>query len=157
MDKTIIIGLGNPIMSDDSVGMQVVRRVRDTLGEREDVTFAEASVGGMRLMDFMVGFDRAIIVDAMVTGLHKPGTVKTFLVTDLITTKNTISSHDTNLSTALEAGRICGLQLPSQVNIFGIEARDVNTCSEVVSEDVGQAVPIVADRIINLLSCGRDV
>jgi hydrogenase maturation protease len=153
--RTVVIGLGNPIMSDDGVGIKVARMVREELGDRDDIFVTEAHSGGLRLMDRMVGFDRAIIVDAMKTGSEKPGTVSLFSISDFVTTKNTVSTHDTDLSTALETGRLCGLHLPKEITIFGIEADDVHTCSEEITTEVAKAVPVAAGRILNCLAGGR--
>ena len=36
----------------------------------------QACVGGLSLAEVMVGYERAIVVDAMLTGKHAVGTVK---------------------------------------------------------------------------------
>ena len=59
--KTLIIGLGNPLVTDDSVGLRVVERLRPLLADRPDVEVAEDYWGGLRLMERMIGFDRAIV------------------------------------------------------------------------------------------------
>lgn len=154
VDKVIVIGLGNPILSDDSVGIQVARRFGELLPKAVvSIHVTEAYAGGMRLMDAMTGYDQAIIVDAMVTGDCKPGTVKRFCLGDLVTTRNTWSSHDTNLSMALEWGRSAGLRLPDRVDIFGIEAVDVETFSEQLTADVALAVRPLAEDILRECGC----
>ena len=149
--KTIIIGLGNPILSDDSVGIKVSRELRDCLSSYDGIDVAEAYAGGIRLMDVMVGYEKAIIVDAMVTGNGLPGTINSLAISDLISTRNIVSTHDTNLATALEMGKMLGLHLPSEIEIWGIEALDVETFSEELTEDVAKAVPIVVEEILHKL------
>ena len=65
---TLVIGLGNPLVTDDSVGLRVVEQLRPLLANRTDVEVAEDYWGGLRLMERMIGFDRAIVVDAIQTG-----------------------------------------------------------------------------------------
>ena len=67
--RTILIGLGNPILTDDGVGVKVAYEIERRLGENvpANLTITEASVGGLRLMELMEGYDRAIIVDAIQT------------------------------------------------------------------------------------------
>ena len=48
--KTLVIGLGNPIVSDDGVGLQVVQRLKFVLCDRPHVDLAEDYCGGLRLM-----------------------------------------------------------------------------------------------------------
>ncbi len=151
--KTIIIGLGNPIVSDDSVGIRVSRELRERLNGHDGIDIAEAYAGGIRLMDVMVGYEKAIIVDAMVTGNGRPGTIHSLSLSDLISTRNIVSTHDTNLSTALEMGKMLGLHLPHEIEIWGIEAMDVETFSEELTEDVAKAVPVVVQRIVDDLRC----
>lgn len=154
MKMIVVIGLGNPILSDDGVGIQVARLVGKLLPkDRADIAVTEAYAGGMRLMDAMTGYDRAIVVDAMVTGSCTPGTVKRFALDDLATTRNTWSSHDTNLAMALEWGRTAGLKLPVQVDIFGVEAVDVENFSETLTADVALAVIPLAEDILRECGC----
>ena len=62
----MVLGLGNPILSDDGVGIYVVRAVAAQC-QLDDVTFTEASVGGLRLLDVIAGYERVIVVDAIQT------------------------------------------------------------------------------------------
>ena len=66
--KTLVIGLGNPLVTDDSVGLRVVERLKPLLADRSDVEVSEDYWGGLRLMERMIGFDRAIVIDAIQTG-----------------------------------------------------------------------------------------
>ena len=63
--KILVLGLGNPLVSDDSVGLRVAERLKPLLADRPDVEVSEDYWGGLRLMERMIGFDRAIIIDAM--------------------------------------------------------------------------------------------
>lgn len=146
---TVVIGLGNPILSDDGVGIKVVREIKDRLnGLGNSVEVKEAGVGGMRLMDELIGYERALIVDAMVTGTCKPGTLHELSLSDLVCTRNMVCTHDTNLPTALEMGRMLGLSLPSDIRIWGIEAVEVESFGEELTEEVAAAVPGAVDNIM---------
>ena len=157
--KTVIIGLGNPILTDDSVGIKVARELNSLRGKRyelRDIDVKEVYAGGIRLMDEMIGYERAVIVDAMVTGNAVPGTIRQMSLSDVLMTKNIISSHDTNLFTAIEMGRMLGLPLPSEIKLWGIEAEDTGTFGEDLTEKVADAVQPLVEKIIYELS-KRDV
>ena len=81
-------------------------------------------------MERMIGFDRAIVVDAIQTGAP-PGTIH-LLAADGIPTQRIASAHDVNLSTALEFGRQAGARLPENghIRLVAIEAEDVLTFGE---------------------------
>jgi hydrogenase maturation protease len=122
---TLIIGLGNPLVTDDSVGLRVAAELRESLAGRGGVEVAEDYWGGLRLMERMAGFDRAIVIDAIVSGAT-PGTIHRLTARDMPTQRSN-SSHDMTLPTALALGRQAGLCLPPDdaILILGIEAEDV--------------------------------
>ena len=74
MMKTLVIGLGNPLVTDDSVGLRVAAELKTRLAGRPDVEVDEDYWGGLRLMERLVGCDRAIVIDAIHTGAP-PGTI----------------------------------------------------------------------------------
>ena len=112
---TLVVGLGNPILTDDAVGWRVVDSLEKVLGSQaEAVTLMQACVGGLSLAEMMVGYERAIVVDAMLTGKHAVGTVKQLPLSDLSMALNLASAHDTNLITALNALRRYGAKLPAE-------------------------------------------
>ena len=145
---TIIIGMGNPVRSDDSVGLKVVRDLRERLQAKDDVATCELYAGGIRLMEAMRGFQKAIIVDALVTVGGEPGTVHCLRPSDVMMTRNTCSTHDASLIDALNLGKSLGLPLPEEVAIWAIEAGDVETFSEDLTEPVKAAVPKVVQSVL---------
>jgi hydrogenase maturation protease len=145
---TIVIGVGNPVLSDDSVGIHAVRRLANELQDRDDVVTRELYCGGLRLMEAMVGFDRAIVIDAIETDDRCPGTFYPLGVSDLTRTRNTFSTHDADLALALELGRQTGLPLPEEVRIWAVEVEDVLSFSEELTPQVAGAVPELVARVI---------
>lgn len=154
--KTIVIGLGNPILTDDGVGVKAARLLKERLNGANGLNGAavevkELYVGGLALMDALTGYERAILIDAALTG-SEPGTIHELSPSGLPATRNTFSTHDTNLPTALEVGRTLGLSLPEDIKIIAVEAADVETFSEELTEKVEKAVPVVVDRIFEMLN-----
>jgi hydrogenase maturation protease len=152
--RTLVIGLGNPLVSDDSVGLRVAAELKPLLAGRADVVVDEDYWGGLRLMERMAGFDRAVVVDAILTGAP-PGTIHR-LAPGSIPTQRSASSHDVNLPTALELGRRAGVHLPGDEDILlvGVEAEDVlnfgEDCTPAVQAAVGRAVQEVLDILETL-------
>ena len=144
---TVIIGMGNPLLSDDGVGIAVAHAVAARLQGCRDLTVTELHTGGIRLMEAMAGFKRAVVVDAMLSGAP-PGTVQRFDPQDFVTTKNTLSSHDTNFGTAYELGLMAGVELPERVSFWGIEAREFDLFGERFTDEVAAAVPVAVERIV---------
>jgi hydrogenase maturation protease len=154
--KTLILGLGNPLLRDDSIGLQVVQELRPMLEMDPDIELDQDYWGGLRLMERMIGFERAIIIDAIQTGAE-PGTIHLLSPGD-IPTQRSASAHDVNLPTALEFGRQAGAQLPSegQILLIGIEAEDVLTFDENLSPNVQQALPRAVETVLAALERERE-
>jgi hydrogenase maturation protease len=151
MAKTLIIGLGNPLVSDDSVGLRVAAELRRQLAGRDDVEVTEDYWGGLRLMERMIGYERAIVVDAICTGAP-PGTLH-HLTTASIATQKSASAHDVSLPTALAFGRQAGAKLPEDrhVSLLGIEAQDLVNFSEQCTPAVAAAIPRAVREVLQIL------
>jgi hydrogenase maturation protease len=139
--------MGNRLLSDDGVGFAVALAVAECLQQRMDLAVTELHTGGIRLMEAMAGFKRAVVVDAMLSGAPC-GTVRRFDPREYVTTKNTFSSHDTDFATAYDLGRMAGLSLPGQVSFWGIEAREFDLFGERFSDEVAAALPDAVQRIV---------
>lgn len=122
--------------------------------DRQDniIEIREMYAGGIRLMDAMIGYDQACIVDAMVTGRWKPGEVRELGPDDLLSTRNTVCTHDADLSTAIELGRMLEMHLPSRIHIWGVEASDVTSFGEQLTGEVERAVPVAVNAILSRLN-----
>ena len=149
--RNLVLGLGNPLVTDDSVGLRVAAELKSLLAGRTDVEVDEDYWGGLRLMERMVGFDRAIIIDAIITGAP-PGTIH-HLTPDSIPTQRSASAHDVNLPTALAFGRQAGLQLPNNEDIFliGIEAEDIVNFGEECTPAVQAAISGAVEAVLQTL------
>ena len=79
--KTIVLGVGNPILQDDGVGLHVIDALRQRMNNPM-VTIETASTGGMNLLDMIRGYEKVILIDAMKQNDSKPGEVKRFLLSD---------------------------------------------------------------------------
>jgi hydrogenase maturation protease len=160
MMKTLIVGLGNPILGDDGIGWRVAEEAqRDLNGATYDIStshqidFDFLSLGGIRLMEHLIGYDQAIIIDAINTGKNSIGNVSNFPLEELaLNFQGHLSSpHDTNLPDALEMGKLMGAQLPEEITIIAIEAENVFDFSEELSPPVAKAIPIAVDEIKQIL------
>ena len=154
--KTIVIGLGNPILSDDGVGVKVAYAVEEALSPNipENLTITEASVGGLRLMELLIGYDRVILIDAIMTEEHEYGHIFELSLEDLreITpTEHSTSAHDTSLVTALDAGIALGLHMPTEFEIIAVEIENMMDFSDEPTPAVAAAIPIVTEMVLEKL------
>ncbi len=147
--KTLILGLGNPLLGDDGVGWRVAEEIRPR------VTNPEAEVdclagGGLSLMERLVGYDRAILIDAMTTGRAPQGTVSCFDLEQLPdpTASHLSSVHEASLKTALRLGVQLEMPLPQKVIVVAIESEQVYDFSEELTPAVAAAVPKAVQLIV---------
>jgi len=148
--KTLILGLGNPILTDDGVGPRVAKELEGRLDQQE-ATVMETSLAALDMIDLLAGYDRAIIIDAIQTVRGKVGQIYRIKPEAFDATRHTASPHDVNFATALELGNQLGMALPSQIDIFAVEVADTSRFSEECTPKVTEAIPICVEMIVQEL------
>ena len=144
--KTLVLGLGNAILSDDSVGFRVIDQLKAKF-DRLGLIFVQSSASGIRLLEEIIGYDRLIIIDAIQTRGRQAGKIYHLNPKDFDSTRHTASSHGLSFTGTLDLGKRLGLSLPQQVTIFAIEAKDVGTFSEQCTPEVEKAIPVCAEMV----------
>lgn len=149
---TIVVGLGNPLLADDGAGWLVADEVEAALERlgRADVMVDRLAVGGLTLMERLVGFRRAIIVDALAGAGESAGSVR-LLSLDAIPGREAShldSSHDVSLAGALEAGRALGADLPEAIEVVTIAAERVLDLGAPMTPAVEAAIPVAARLVL---------
>ncbi len=151
--KTLVIGLGNPILGDDGVGWKVAQELDNAIHADSSVEIDCASLGGLSLMERMLGYRRVILIDSMETGQSPEGSVKVFPLADLGNpfAGHSASAHDASLLTALQTAKFIGAEIPARVDVVAIEARNVYDFSENLSPAIEKAVPAAVKEVLELL------
>lgn len=150
-ESTTVIGLGNEYLSDDGLGVLAVRQVADRL-KGSGITFQELAIGGLELLDHLVGYKQCVVVDAIATGAYPPGTIHRFVRkpgNDAVTIS---SSHQLDLTQVLTLGRLLGADVPEQVTVYGIEAADITTFQSHPTPEIASSLPALVDAICADLS-----
>jgi len=167
--KTLVVGLGNPILGDDGVGWRVAEGVSAKSGiplgdahlpglsarTPDPVTIECYSLAGLSLMERLIGFDRVILIDSLNTGQYKQGEVSTFTLDQMadLTYGHSASAHDVSLKNALKMGRNMGEALPDDKHIYivAIEAEHIYDFKEELTPQIAAAVPIATRKVLDLL------
>jgi hydrogenase maturation protease len=149
--KTLVLGLGNPILGDDGVGWKVAEAVQAILGDSVEVDFA--SLGGLSLMERVLGYSHVVLVDCMETGEFPIGTVRSMPLAELANPMagHSASAHDTSLITALQAAQTMGADVPDRVDVVTIEASVTYDFTESLSPEIAAAVPLAVQEVLKLL------
>ena len=143
--KTLILGLGNTILTDDGVGIYVVREIR-RLGFHPQIDVEEAAAGGLELLDLLYGYERAILIDAVPLKATPPGGWIRLTPEDL-GGGSAMARHQVAFTEALALGRHSGMDLPCSIVIYGVQPSDVTTFSESPTPEVAGAVAPLAQAI----------
>ncbi len=153
--KIIIIGLGNEYISDDGVGVKVVRQLQKQIKDNGEITdwfdikFEELAIGGLGIIDVISGYDICIIIDAIYTRKKKVGTIYRFVQRTDKEIKEVKSSHQISLSQVLTLAQILNIKIPELVVVYGIEVKDVTTFNEACTPEVERKIKNLALLVYN--------
>lgn len=152
--RAVVVGVGNPTRADDAVGPHAAALLARLLPDpaRDRITVEQSGSGGLRLMELLVGYEHAVVIDAMQTCRHRVGDVVALDIDVLDGSLHSSSVHDMSLPAALDLGRALGLPLPQRVHVLGVEVDDVLTFSEHLTARVSAALPDVVLAAARLLA-----
>ena len=149
--KTIVLGLGNPILSDDGIGLLIaetlIRKIKNP-----EITVETTCLGGLNLLELLTGYDKALIIDAIQTGENEPGQIYRLHPYSLLQARHTSSTHGISFYNTIKLGKGLGMKLPEEIVIYAVEAEDVNTFGERCSSHVKRAIPKCVKQILEELN-----
>jgi hydrogenase maturation protease len=148
-NRTLVMGVGNPILRDDGVGIHAVRELKKTL---TGVDFMEESLSGLELIEQFRGYERVVIIDAVKTQGGVPGEMY-HLTPDDMPTLHGLSPHDADFRTAIEYGKKFMGVMPV-IEIYGIEVENVTEYGETLTAEVERSLPGLIERIKDKLKDG---
>ncbi|GAJ00489.1 unnamed protein product [marine sediment metagenome] len=143
--NTLILGIGNPILTDDGVGIKIAQRLKEGNPELEMIETSEA---GITLLDLIVGYKRLIIIDSIKTEKGKPGDLYKLELGHLKPSKDFSSSHGIGIATAFELGQRMGYSMPKFVSIYAVNIKNNSTFGEECTEALKERIPFIAKQII---------
>ena len=149
--KVLVLGIGNPLRSDDGVGIHVIEALKaENLGKSVDI---KEGLSGLDMLNAIIGYERIIMIDAIKTG-GESGTIYKLSVEDLHAqqTLDTFSTHDVDIPTMLKLGRdLYPGKIPEDIVIIAVEAEDIETFSETCTPKVKKAIHDVVQLIKELV------
>ena len=143
--KTLILGMGNPILSDDGVGLALAEMLRDRVPGAD---VAASAMIGLSLFDLIMGYDAIFIIDAMTTKNGKMGELKKIGEDDRCGTLHLFSSHGLNIFELMELGVQCGFDMPRLAAVYGVEIGNEVAFDESLSPELYEKLPAIAAEII---------
>ena len=144
--KVLVLGVGNPILSDDGVGIHVARELKKC--KIPGIVVEELAASGLEFLDMVRGYDKVVIIDAIQTKNGRPGELHILKEKDFERSIHGSSPHGINIATALALGRkLVPHDMPERVVFFAVEAQDLVNVSEKLTPEVEEALPRIVERI----------
>jgi hydrogenase maturation protease len=140
--ETVVIGLGNVILSDDGLGVHALRRLRDRYSLADRVELIEGGTAGLLLLPHLADARRAIIIDAIDTGAP-PGTLIRLPGDDWASNfAIRITPHDIGLRDLLGAARLSGAW-PRELVLHGAQPASTAIGTELSAPVAAALDPLV--------------
>lgn len=142
---TLVLGIGNPILTDDGVGIKIAQKLKE---ENSKLKVIETSEAGLSLLDLVIGYDKLVIIDSIKTHKGKPGELYELELEDLKPAKDFSSSHGIGIITAFKLGQELGYSMPKYTTIYAIEVKDNTTFGEQCTKEIRERIPSITKQII---------
>ena len=145
----MVLGLGNPVLCDDAVGLRVAAALALLLevDPIEGVRIATSTRGGFELIDLLAGAREAIIVDCLSGPASEPGAIRHLTLQEVAGSARLVGAHDISVATAFDLAGQLGIEMPARVEIIGVEGADTLTVSEDLTPKVEAAVGVLAREL----------
>lgn len=151
--RTVVLGLGNPVLRDDGVGLAAAAELTRLLAEApvRGVDVLASTRAGFELIDLLRGYTRAIIVDCVELPNPQPGRVCRLTVDDVSGCARLVNAHEMSVGTAFRLAERMGIPMPGELEIIAVEAGDASTIAEGLTPAVQAAVGPLAREIFERL------
>lgn len=147
-DKTVVLGVGNLLLSDEGIGVHVVNRLLK-MALPPGVEVIEGGVDGLGLMSVVTTADRLIVIDA-VKGGGPPGSIYRFDPEDIKSYPvfSKVSMHEIGILEVIRLSKLVG-PIP-KTTVIGIEPKSLNMGME-LSPEIEAKVPKIIELIFDEL------
>lgn len=150
MKRTVVLGIGNILLSDEGVGIRALDSIRSECGDH-DVEYVDGGTLSFTLAGTLSDCDRLIVIDAA-NLKSEPGTVRLFRNEEMdrfVYAGGKRSVHEVGLGDLMSMAGLAG-ELPSERALIGIQPHKVDWGEE-LSEPVSAAMPNVCRHAVELI------
>ncbi len=144
---TVVVGIGNPLMTDEGVGIDVVRGLMSSPALNGEADFVEAGTSLMAVVHAIADRRRAVLVDCAWMD-EAPGTIRRFSPDMVVSRKGLgrLSLHEGDVLEALKLSQRLG-EYPREIVVYGIQPQSVEpgeTLSPVLQDRMAEYVTSVS-------------
>ena len=118
--STLVLGIGNLVMSDDGIGVRVVQQLAVRYRFPAGVRILDGGTLGLDLLPQLEGVERLLVVDAVETG-REPGSLVRLAGEDVpIVLETKVSPHQMGLKDLLAVAMLQGFA-PREMVLLGVQ------------------------------------
>ncbi|MHA2060607.1 MAG: hydrogenase maturation protease [Candidatus Ranarchaeia archaeon] len=148
----LVLGVGNPILGDDGVGIYVARELKKRLLPKPTIEIDEIETGGLDLVERLLDYDQVIIIDSTISGRNPIGTISQLEGSDFTISTRSANVHGLAFPEVLDRlNKAMPQRVPQSIKIFVIEISKEYNFSEKLSDPIMGAAEKVIAEIMNLL------
>jgi hydrogenase maturation protease len=144
--KKLVLGVGNEILMDDGIGPRVVEALQEKM-PFPDVDYRTTTLGGLDILEFIVGYEWVAFIDAIKTKDGVPGTVYEFTPSDFKETLHLSNLHDISFLSAIELGKKLEYSIPKEIHIFAVEILEDQVFGEEFTIPLQKRFEAIIDEI----------
>lgn len=149
-ERISVMGIGNPLVKDEGVGIRVIETMMSTLAFPDNVTLIDAGTMGMGILNIFQDCDYLLVIDAVDGTGEPPGTVVRMTPQEMAPNTIKHSMHDMRLVDVLEAAMLMGKQ--PEVDCVGIQILDMDGIAIGLTPAVEEAVPRAVEAALTVLA-----
>jgi hydrogenase maturation protease len=137
------------ILGDDGIGVHVAQELAREIRD-ENIDVRDVSVDGLNLLELIVGYDRLVVIDAIMTEVGEVGEIYRIKPENVCDPScSAISPHHFNLATTIEIGKkLFPMEMPEEVTVFAVGTREVARVTEEMTNKVKEAIPKVVNLVL---------
>ncbi|MEM6719375.1 MAG: hydrogenase maturation protease [Bacteroidota bacterium] len=157
--KTAIMGFGNPVRSDDAIGIYIIEQLKKIIGENEDISIFDMGTAAFEVLFGLKGHQKIILVDAVINTNEPVGTLFKVPAEEVLRAPKDdpmVFLHGMKWDQALSyAKKILQDEYPDDIQVYLIAVEntrlEVELCKEV--QDAGDKV---VQHVLNDLQISVD-
>jgi hydrogenase maturation protease len=145
---TLVIGVGNTILSDDGVGVHAARLLQSDPRVPAGVTILDGGTIGLELVPYASDASRVLLLDAVNFG-EAPGTLTRMTGRDLLGTSGGWSAHQLGVADLIAALALVSTS-PQDIVVLGVQPANTDWGTLLSSEVEAALTPLVDAALAQL-------
>ncbi|MGC1414489.1 MAG: HyaD/HybD family hydrogenase maturation endopeptidase [Candidatus Acidiferrum sp.] len=146
--ETVVIGVGNTILSDDGVGVHVARLLEDDTRVPKGVNILDGGTIGLDLVPYLSDASRILFLDAINSG-GAPGTLTRMTAGDLLGMSRGWSAHQLGVADLI-AALLLVASSPQEIVVLGVQPGNTDWGTTLSAKVEAALAPLVEAAVAQL-------